>query len=121
MSEVAVIRQSACGENCASCGGCALSERIITAENTIGAKIGDKVVLEVPDRILLSGTGLLYLFPVILLLVSVIICNVNNFSEGSATVISLLVFGAALLLSVIFANIYKNHFKVKITEILNRK
>lgn len=50
-AEVTVLRHSACGENCASCkGGCAPTKTVITAENTAGAKPGDKVLMEMSDK-----------------------------------------------------------------------
>ena len=46
MASVSVQRQSACGGNCASCGGCSYKQMLTAvADNRFGAKIGDKVVM----------------------------------------------------------------------------
>ncbi|MDO4618844.1 MAG: SoxR reducing system RseC family protein [Clostridia bacterium] len=69
-AKVNIVRASACGENCAMCkGGCAPSETEILAKNPMGAKSGDKVILEIPDKIGLWAVFLAYVLPLLALLV----------------------------------------------------
>ena len=49
MAEVEVTRRSACGHDCAKCGGCGGLETqtlYVTAFNGVAAQVGDRVLLE---------------------------------------------------------------------------
>ena len=64
--QVVVTRQSACGENCASCkGGCKLQNQICNAKNSVGAKAGDKVIIEMDTKKVLKSALLVYILPII--------------------------------------------------------
>lgn len=61
---VTVAKKSACGENCASCkGGCTPSERVLEVKNPIGAKAGERVILELPEQRVLQAAFLAYILP----------------------------------------------------------
>lgn len=69
MAEIEVQRQSACGHDCKSCGGCtgASAGRItVCAVNRIGAKPGDKVLVLGDTKQVLGSAALVYLFPLTL-------------------------------------------------------
>ncbi|MDL2287791.1 SoxR reducing system RseC family protein [Oscillospiraceae bacterium OttesenSCG-928-F05] len=68
MCDVAVRRESACGKNCAQCGGCAAPDITVTvrAENRAGGETGDRVILETESRSLLGAAAAVYLLPVVL-------------------------------------------------------
>ncbi len=114
--EVTIVRTSACGENCVDCGGCRLSETVIEAVNTVGAKAGDRVVLEVGDKIALTAAGLAYLVPVAVLFLSLLICYAAKLSEGICAIVAL----AALTASFAFVRVFSKtkEFSVQIVEIL---
>ncbi len=69
-AEVAGSRSSACGGNCAHCGGCGEGQKSIqvTAHNPIGAKPGDKVLIQSSTGQVVALAYLVYLMPAVLLL-----------------------------------------------------
>ena len=48
MAEISVPRKSACGHDCEECAGCGVSGASVRAQarNTVGAEVGQKVVVE---------------------------------------------------------------------------
>ena len=65
-AKVRVYRSGACGENCASCKGCAGRKPLeIWAKNEIGATVGDRVTVESATGRVLSLAVLLYLLPLV--------------------------------------------------------
>lgn len=70
-AQVAYDRPTACHNDCSQCeGGCgatAAKERIVvTAENSIGAGPGDRVVVEAARREVYSAVFLVYILPLVL-------------------------------------------------------
>jgi sigma-E factor negative regulatory protein RseC len=68
---VAYDRPTACHGDCHKCaGGCgsmAAKERVtVTAENLVGAKPGDQVVIEAASGAIFSAVALVYVLPVVL-------------------------------------------------------
>ena len=70
--------QSSCG-SCEAKSGCGtsmlgdvLGKRFtrFTAENAVGADIGDEVIVGIPERSLLSGSLMVYLLPVLTMILS---------------------------------------------------
>lgn len=69
-AEVLVRRQSACGHDCASCGGCgpeSSTQVTAMADNALGARPGDTVQVESESGQVLSMAFVLYLVPFVLL------------------------------------------------------
>lgn len=67
VAKVQIDRKSMCGDNCASCGGlCGKRETVVLAENKLGAKEGDRVIVQIPTKkgflamLLTYGVPLLY-------------------------------------------------------------
>ncbi len=68
-AEVACRRASACGGDCGHCGGCTDAQTVLVrARNPIGAKPGDRVVVESASRQVLGAAVAVYLLPVLSLL-----------------------------------------------------
>ena len=69
-ASVVHIRESACSGDCHQCSGCgAVKESItLTAQNPIGARVGDRVKLESQSAPVLLGAAVLYMLPLILFL-----------------------------------------------------
>ena len=66
MCKVSVRRQSACGENCATCSAtCKQKEALCIAKNTANARVGDKVVIEIATEKVLKSAFLVYILPII--------------------------------------------------------
>ena len=65
-AQVLYLRQSACSGDCHKCSGCGAVEQklLITAQNPIGAKPGEKVRLRSDSGPVLLGAAILYLMPV---------------------------------------------------------
>lgn len=70
-AQVAYDRPTACHGDCSSCaGGCgamaAKEQVVVTAENSLGAKPGDRVVIEAATGAVFSAILLVYALPVVL-------------------------------------------------------
>lgn len=59
---VSMKRRSACG-SCKACGMTESGERTLEFENTVGARKGDSVEIELDDRLILKGAFIVYLLP----------------------------------------------------------
>ncbi len=80
------------GGNCSSCeakkictGG---EKKIVQIENKIGAKVGDKVTLEIPKRSFYLSLGLIFGMPIILVIGGFLVFNLL-FSETISGLIGL--------------------------------
>lgn len=67
-AQVACLRQSACSGDCHKCSGCGAVEQtmIFTAQNPIGARPGDMVIVESATGPVLKAAAVLYLLPLAL-------------------------------------------------------
>ncbi len=66
--QVLLVRQSACSGDCHKCSGCgaATEKLMLTAQNPIGAKPGDLVMLQGASAPVLAGAAVLYILPLAL-------------------------------------------------------
>ncbi len=63
---VSVVRETACGESCASCSAkCTFKNQVITAARRDGVHIGDLVVFEMSTGKVLTAAFLVYIMPLI--------------------------------------------------------
>ena len=100
MAEVAVARTTACGGNCGSCESCIFQSELKTiARNTIGARIGQKVVIESKSSKIYGAAILVYIMPLILFMAAYAEAYVSGAKEGLCIAISFLglVLGAAIM------------------------
>ena len=67
-AQVMHIRQSACSGDCHKCSGCGAAQEtlLLTAQNPIGARVGEVVVIESQSGPVLAAAALLYVLPLIL-------------------------------------------------------
>jgi sigma-E factor negative regulatory protein RseC len=67
-AEVLRVRESACSGDCHKCSGCGSSQQtmVICAENPIGARVGDWVVIEAKSGAVLKAAVMLYIVPLVL-------------------------------------------------------
>lgn len=72
---ISVPRKSACGHDCEECAGCGVSGAAVRARatNSIGAKVGQKVVVHSDTNKMLRIVALVYLIPVALFLLGYLI------------------------------------------------
>ena len=100
MAEVAVARTTACGGNCGSCESCIFQSELKTlARNTIGARIGQKVVIESKSSKIYGAALLVYIMPLVLFIAAYALAYVSGAREGICIVVSFLglALGAAIM------------------------
>ncbi len=85
-AQIEVTRQSACGENCASCKGCPKPTQFVSAiaKNPLGAKLGDVVTVEGQTQKIFKMAFVVYLIPLILFFVFYFIAQSLMISESIA-------------------------------------
>ena len=64
-AQVLHTRQSACSGDCHKCSGCGAAQQrlLLTANNPIHAKVGDRVILYSESASVLKAAAILYLLP----------------------------------------------------------
>lgn len=77
-------RQSACGHDCANCGGCgAPLERIkAVAVNSVDAQVGDIVTVEAENKQLMRMAAIVYTLPLLLFFAFFIVASLCGLGEG---------------------------------------
>ena len=112
MAEVEVTRRSACGHDCAKCGGCGGLETqtlYVTARNHTAAQVGDRVLLEGETGRVLGFAVLVYLLPLILFFVGY---GVGSLVHGGAGV-SALCGGIMFVVGILCAMRHSRRMKAK--------
>ena len=72
MAEIEVTRRSACGHDCAKCGGCGGLETqtlYVTARNRAKADVGERVLIEGETGQVVGLAMLVYVLPIVLFFV----------------------------------------------------
>ncbi|NLY43640.1 MAG: SoxR reducing system RseC family protein [Clostridiaceae bacterium] len=69
MAKVQIKRATACGGKCGECNGCETTSQQVIALNTVGAKVGEIVQMEMDDGKVLFAAFLVYGMPLILLFI----------------------------------------------------
>ena len=116
---VVVRRKSACGENCASCGGgCKLQNQICLVKNTKNAKPGDKVEIEIDTIMVLKTAFLVYLLPIIVFIFTYF--ALSKLSELIAAVISISAMLSVFVLLFIADKKKKHEYISHISQILEK-
>ena len=91
---VRIQRASACGENCAQCeGGCKPTSTVVKANNSISAKVGDTVKIEMNSLAFMSLAFIGYILPII-------ICIATYFTVNAITD-SIVIADTAAILSLV--------------------
>ena len=96
--EVVVRRKTACGDNCASCGGaCKMNFQSVTAKNAVGAKAGDSVIIEMDSKKVLFSAFLVYILPILVFFIAFYGIQWLDFGEtvsgGIAAALTVVSFG----------------------------
>ncbi|MGO3751304.1 MAG: SoxR reducing system RseC family protein [Peptoniphilaceae bacterium] len=92
--KVSSMRESSCGTSCENCSAKCGESKIHNQKvlNTIGAKVGDKVILETSFKTLISYIGLVYGLPLLFFIIGVIVSsNFLGFNTNNAQLLNLLV------------------------------
>ena len=85
-AEISVPRKSACGHDCEECAGCGVSGASVyaRAKNPIGARPGQKVVVESDTKNMLGIVSLVYLVPVVLFFVGYFAAGTGGSVSGAS-------------------------------------
>lgn len=118
-AEVAIIRETACGENCAECKGCTPSETVIIADNELGAQTGEKVVLEMQDKNAITAAFVAYIIPLAVLLAASGIVAYMGLGEGMSALLGYGAMAVCFLAIRRITSLKADKFKVKIVDILS--
>ena len=100
LAEVAVKRSTACGSNCGNCESCVFQNELkVTADNRIGARPGQKVVIESKSSKVYKAILMVYIMPIVLVLLGYAIAAAFGAGEGVCIAVSFtaLAVSAALL------------------------
>lgn len=103
---IEVRRVSACGHDCARCGGgCAELTRsgpvTVLARNPVGAQPGDRVVVESASRFILGFAAVVYLLPLALFFAGYAAARVLGAGEGAALALGGACFALSLAIAVL--------------------
>ncbi len=110
-AEIEVTRQSACGHDCAKCGG-GCTEMVsgpILAEavNQIGAQPNDRVVIEGEFKQLMGLAAIVYAVPLALFFVLFAVGSLAGLGEGGAAALGILGFVLGVAAGIFYNKRYK--------------
>ena len=110
-AEISVARKSACGHDCEECAGCGVSGAAVHARavNPIGARPGQKVVVESSTKKMLRIVVLVYLIPVVLFLAGYVITSMLTASVAAQYTVA----GAGFVLGIVFAIFYDRWLRAR--------
>jgi len=94
--------------DCSNCGACPGNDSvIISANNKIGAKVGDKVTFEMKEVNILKGAFIVFILPLIVAFIGVLLGGLIGKYMGSNINVSQIIGGiTAFLLSMIFVKLF---------------
>ena len=98
-AEISVPRKSACGHDCEECAGCGVTGAAVhaRASNPIGARPGQKVVVESSTKNMLRIVVLVYLIPVVLFLAGYVIMSLLTDSVAAQYAVAAAGFAAGIV------------------------
>ena len=113
--KVKIQRHSSC-KNCGVCnlGMLGTNEKIVNVENTVDAKTGDFVMLEVKDGAVLSASFILYIIPLLAFLGGLIGGNIWGRELGmEPDVLSVILGGTLLVVAFVSIRVYDRMIRGK--------
>ena len=123
MAEIEVTRRSACGHDCAKCGGCGGVETqtlYVTARNRADAKVGERVLIEGETGQVLGIAGLVYLVPVVLFFVGYGVGSLMQKGAGVSALCGGVLFALGIVAAILYSHQMKrrNSIPFEITKVL---
>ena len=101
-AEVVVIRATACGANCESCEACVYQNELKTvARNLIGARPGQKVLIESKSSKVYGAILLVYIVPILLAVLGCFAASAMGASEGICVLCTFLGFLMGAVVTVV--------------------
>ena len=106
---ISVPRKSACGHDCEECAGCGVTGAAVHAKavNTVGAKVGQKVVVQSDTKKMLRIVALVYLIPVILFLLGYLIPALM----GTSVALQYALAGIGFFVGIVGAIVYDRYLR----------
>ena len=103
-AEISVPRKSACGHDCEECAGCGVTGAAVhaRASNPIGARPGQKVVVESSTKNMLRIVVLVYLIPVVLFLAGYVIMSLLTDSVAAQYAVAAAGFAAGIVFAIFY-------------------
>lgn len=111
--KVRVIRQSACGGNCASCSGCPSEVQLIECAAYDGAAVGDRVTLYARSRCVIGGAAVGYAMPAMLAVCGAVL----GFAVRSTDAASAIGAAVGIALGLVLARIISARRKILIKAV----
>lgn len=108
---ISVPRKSACGHDCEECAGCGVTGAAVKAKalNPIGARPGQKVVVESSTQKMLGIVTFVYMVPVALFILGYLIMVFAGASVAWQYIIAI----AGFVLGIVFAILYDRRLKAR--------
>ena len=101
-AEIAVTRLTACGGNCGSCESCVFDSEVrAIADNPLGARPGQRVIVESGGAEVYGAVVLVYIVPIVLFLAGYLIAYALGASEGVSIAVSFLSLALSAVLLVL--------------------
>ena len=101
-AEVVVTRATACGANCESCEACVFQNELKTvARNLIGARPGQKVLIESKSSKVYGAILLVYIVPILLAVLGCFAAYAMGASEGICVLCTFLGFLLGAVVTVV--------------------
>jgi sigma-E factor negative regulatory protein RseC len=101
-AEVVVTRATACGANCESCEACVFQNELKTeARNLIGARPGQKVLIESKSSRVYGAILLVYIVPILLAVLGCFAAYAMGASEGICVLCTFLGFLLGAVVTVV--------------------
>ena len=106
---ISVPRKTACGHDCEECAGCGVTGAAVKAKalNPIGARPGQKVVVESSTQKMLSIVTFVYMVPVVLFILGYLVMLLMGASVAWQYAVAI----AGFALGIIFAILYDRKVK----------
>jgi len=106
---ISVPRKSACGHDCEECAGCGVSGAAVKARavNPIGAKPGQKVVVESSTKKMLGIVAFVYTIPVVLFILGYLVMAFTTTSVPMQYGVAV----AGFLIGIVLAIFYDRRIK----------
>lgn len=119
-AEVEIIRSSACGENCSSCGLCPGMTARIYAVNDINAAVGDEVIINMSDKNVLGAAFLVYIVPLITLIIGYFLGYTVFGSDGFAVLTGFILMAITFILLICTDRKLKRKYTPHIVRIVDK-
>lgn len=108
-AEVVVTRATACGSNCASCEACVFQNELKTvARNLVGARPGQKVLIESKSTRVYGAIMLVYIVPILLAVLGCFLAYGAGASEGVCVLCTFLGFILGAVITVVTQRMKKD-------------